>query len=232
MFWLSQAFTRCSNAVMQVLIMSVIAVVNQKGGCGKSTTAGHLCRWLSKRGEVVALVDADAQQSSSIWVSAIAPSPVASVATMETADEIIEQLPSISSKVDYVVIDGPGGISELTRAMLLRADIALIPVKPTGQDIRSAADAVRLIKQAQSVRGGSPVAALFLSMAVKNTSLKGESLEVLQRLDLPVLKTVIHQKQAVADTFGQRSTVFDMPGRSAADSAREFSNLFEEAIAL
>lgn len=212
--------------------MPVIAVVNQKGGCGKSTTAGHLCRWLNRQGKSVALVDCDAQGTSSTWVSAITPCPAATVAAMESADDVIEQLPDIADAHDYVVIDGPGGISDLTRAMLLRADIAIIPVKPTGADIRSAADAVRLIKQAQSVRGGLPHAALFLSMAVKGSNLKAESLEVLQSLGLPVLTSAIHQKQAIADTFGQQSTVFDMPGRAAADSTREFSKLFEEAIAL
>lgn len=212
--------------------MPVIAVVNQKGGCGKSTTVGHLCRWLNKQGHSVALVDCDAQGTSSTWVSAIAPCPAATVTTMETADDVIEQLPDIADAHDYVVIDGPGGISDLTRAMLLRADVAIIPVKPTGADIRSAADAVRLIKQAQSVRGGLPVSALFLSMAIKGSNLKAESLEVLQGLGLPVLAATIHQKQATADTFGQQSTVFDMGGRAAADSAREFDQLFNEVIAL
>lgn len=212
--------------------MPVIAVVNQKGGCGKSTTAGHLCRWLDKRGSSVALIDCDAQGTSSTWIGAIAPCPAATIAAMASADAVIEQLPDIADKYDYVVIDGPGGISDLTRAMLLRSDIALIPVKPTGADIRSAADAVRLIKQAQSVRGGPPHAGLFLSMAVKGTNLKAESLEVLGGLGVGVLEAVIHQKQAIADTFGQQSTVFDMAGRSAADSAREFEQLFNEAIAL
>lgn len=82
------------------------------------------------------------------------------------------------------------------------------------------------------MRGGLPKAVFFLAMAVKNTSLKGESLEVLSGFGLPVLKSVVHQKQAIADAFGQQSTVLDMPGRAAADSAREFHNLFTEAFEL
>ena len=83
--------------------------------------------------------------------------------------------------------------------------------------MRSAADTVRLIEQAQSVRSGMPKAALFLAMATKGTRLKDESLEVLDGLGLPVLSAVVHQKQAVADSFGSKSTVFDMSGRAAAD---------------
>ena len=91
---------------------------------------------------------------------------------------------------------------------------------------------MRLIEQAQSVRGGTPKAALFLAMAVRGTNLKDESLEVLSGLGLGVLSAVIHQKQAIADSFGQQSTVFDMTGRAAADSAREFDQLFKEAVML
>ena len=216
--------------------MSAIAVVNQKGGCGKSTAAGHLIRWLNSKGHTVALIDADAQQSSSMWINAIREndpekfSPTVKV--WGTADEILEGLPLVIDEHDYTIIDGPAGISELTRAILLRADLALVPVQPTGFDIRSAADAVRLIKQAQSVRGGAPKAALFLSRAVKGTKLKEEAGEVLEEFGLPVLSTIIHQRQVVADTYTQESTVFEMTGRPAAASAREFDALFEEAIAL
>lgn len=216
--------------------MSAIAIVNQKGGCGKSTAAGHLIRWLSSKGHTVALIDADAQQSSSMWINAIAANDLEkfspTVEVWGTADEILEGLPVVIAEHDYTIVDGPAGISELTRAILLRADLALVPVQPTGFDIRSAADAVRLIKQAQSVRGGVPKAALFLSRAVKGTKLKEEAGEVLEEFGLPVLSTIIHQRQVVADTYTQELTVFEMAGRPAAASAREFDALFEEAISL
>ena len=216
--------------------MSSIAIVNQKGGCGKSTAAGHLIRWLHSKGYSVALVDADAQQSSSMWINAIASNEsekfTPTVEVWGTSDEILEGLPEVVSQHDFTIIDGPAGISELTRAILLRAELALVPVQPTGFDIRSAADAVRLIKQAQSVRGGMPKAALFLSRAVKGTKLKEEAGEVLEEFGLPVLSTIIHQRQVVADTYTQELTVFEMKGRPATDSAHEFNALFEEAIAL
>jgi len=210
--------------------MKVIALVGQKGGISKSTTAAHLCRWLMGQGHTVALLDCDAQQSSSIWMSAIASPPTIEV--LATTDEILDRVPVVASGHEFTVIDGPAGLSELTRTILLRADWALVPCKPTGVDVRSAADTVRLIEQAQSVRAGAPKAALFLAMAIKGTNLKSESLEVLGGLGVPVLDAVIHQRQAIADAFGQQSTVFDMAGRAAADSAREFEKLFKEAIAL
>ena len=55
---------------------------------------------------------------------------------------------------------------------------------------------MRLVKQAQSVRGGLPQAALFLSRAVKGTRLKEEAIALLNKNPGAVLlKTAIHQKQ-------------------------------------
>ena len=102
--------------------MATIALCGQKGGISKSTTAVHLCRWLMMQGHSVALVDCDAQQSSSIWMSAIAQPP--SIEVLATTDEILDYAPVVAADHDYVVIDGPAGISELTRTILLRADQA------------------------------------------------------------------------------------------------------------
>ncbi|WP_230968104.1 hypothetical protein [Nostoc sp. WHI] len=54
---------------------------------------------------------------------------------------------------------------------------------------------MRLIIQAQSVRGGAPIAAIFISRAVKGTKLLGEAIALLSKSkEATVLKTVVHQK--------------------------------------
>jgi chromosome partitioning protein len=99
----------------------------------------------------------------------------------------------------------------------MRADLAVVPVQPRGIDVQSAADAVRLIKQAQSVRQGPPQALMFLGRAVKGTKLKTEAMELLGKLapTIKVLKSVVHQKQVIADSSGQAATVWDLGGQPA-----------------
>ena len=213
--------------------MPVIALVNQKGGCSKSTTAVHLSYWLKKKGYEVRLVDADAQASSSTWLESMEDNTIP-ITVLQSPDELLEEIPKLASDCEYLVVDGPGGLAENSRAILFRSDLAIIPCQPTGLDLHSASDAIRLIKQAQSVRGGVPKAAIFISRAVKGTRLKNEALTLLNKTkkDVVALKTVVHQRQAIADSFGQLATVWDLSGRYAATSAQEYEELFKEVIKL
>lgn len=212
--------------------MSIIALINQKGGCGKSTTAVHFTYWLAtKKKKKVLLVDADAQQSSSQWLKGMELQIPCKV--VQTPDDLLEQIPELALGCDQLIVDGPASLAEATRAILLRTDLAVVPVQPTGVDLRSASDAVRLIKQAQSVRGGPPSAAVFLSRAVKGTKLKDEAYALLSKTpEVTLLKTVIHQKQAIADTSGQSAAVWDLPNRPATESAQEYERLFKEILAM
>jgi len=67
---------------------------------------------------------------------------------------------------------------------------------------------------------------------VKGTKLLDEAMTLLGKTEVPVLKTVVHQKQAIADTFGQGAVVWELGGRPAAESAREFDGLFKEVMEL
>jgi chromosome partitioning protein len=210
--------------------MSVIALVNQKGGCAKSTTAVHLAYWLLHKQRNVVLVDADAQRSSSIWLESLEDPIPCEVA--QTSEALLERIPQLAEDYDDLIVDGPAGLSDATKAIVLCADLAIIPCQPTGVDLRSAADAIRLIRQAQTARNGVPGAAVFLSRAVKGTRLKDEAMGHLDSLGVPILKTVIHQRQAIADTFGQAATVWELLGKASVEAAEEFDQLFQEIVAL
>ncbi len=219
----------------------VISLVNQKGGVSKSTTSVHLAYWLNRKRKKVLLIDADSQKSSSVWVAGMEEVEIP-CQVIQTPDDLLEQIPELAADYNYLIVDGPASLSEATRAILFRSDLAVIPVQPTGVDLRSASDAMRLVKQAQSVRGGQPAAALFLSRAVKGTKLKEEAPRLRQeRSDLALLsknpgavllKSIIHQRQAIADTSGQSATVWDLPGKPATDSAKEYERLFKEILKL
>src|SRR5512139_1806117 len=105
--------------------MPIIAFVNQKGGCAKSTTAVHFAWWLVRKRNKVLLVDADAQRSSSIWLEMLEDKIPCEVA--QTSEVLLKRVPKLASEYDYVVIDGPAGLSDATKAILYKTDLAIIP---------------------------------------------------------------------------------------------------------
>ena len=190
----------------------------------------HFAYWLAIKQRVqTVLIDADAQESSSKWLMGMEQKIPFQV--LQSPDDLLEQTPEMAQKFEYVIIDGPASLSEVTRAILFRSDLAIVPCQPTGVDLRSASDAVRIVKQAQSVRGGQPIASVFLSRAVKGTKLKDEALQLLGQIEgIKLLDSVVHQKQAIADTSGQSLTVWDLGSRPAAESAMEYKDLFKEIM--
>ncbi len=209
--------------------MTILAVVNQKGGCAKSTTSVHLAYWLQSQGNAVCVIDADAQRSSSIWLKGLIDVQIP-YQVMQSSSALRQQVPTIAQQYDYCIVDGPAGLSDATKAILVCADLAIIPCQPTGVDLRSAADAIRLAWKIRKARQGLPDARVLLSRAVKGTRLKDEAIAILKKAKVPTFETIIHQRQVVADTFGQRATVFDLAGRSAIEASSEFEQLGREII--
>ncbi len=209
--------------------MPVIGVCNQKGGSGKSSTAVHLARWLQSQSDAVFVIDSDGQRTSSLWLSSLSqPIPVEIV---PDPNELLERLPILATEHEWLIVDAPGTLAEATRAIVLWSDLVLIPCQPTGVDLASAADTVRLIKQARAIRKGAPLAAIFLNRAIKGTRLKQEAFTVLKAVpDLNVLSEVIHQRQIIADAFGQGATVFDLTGDAAQAAQAEYSQLFKTIL--
>jgi len=208
--------------------MPVISFVNQKGGCGKSSLSCHLAWWLMNQGKTVAVVDSDGQQSSSRWLLKMEP-PIQTYVISE-GTELLEQIPKIAASFDYVIVDGGGMLSDITLNILLRSDLAIVPAQPTGLDLSSTTDALKLAQQVQTVReSGKPKVKLVLNRAVKRTRLLTESLALLKNKGL--LKTIVYQRQAIADCYGQRQVVWTLPGGKDVEDARsEFDSLCKEIL--
>lgn len=218
----------CSSSVAHPLL---IAVLNQKGGVGKSTTAVHLARWLQIQGRAVHLADLDPQQTSSVWLSAADGFAIDCSAVPADADSVLEQLPPLLEGGRVVVVDGPAGLSDATRAVMLLADLVLCPVQPAGADLRSAVDVLRLVGQARRIRGGAPAAAVFLNRATKGTRLLAEAREVIAGLDgFRPLGQAITQRQALSDCFAQGATVFEASTGPPLEAAAEYGRLFAELL--
>lgn len=203
----------------------IIALVNSKGGVGKSTMAGNLVGWLKSHGHSVILADCDTQASSSEWIQETLPS--VPVFRFSSADEVLDELPTLAQEADYVIADGPGSQTETSRALLMWADVAIIPAKASMFEARALMKNTAVVRQAQAIRKGPPEAIVVLSMVGRGYRLTKDMRAAAEALDLGLAATAITLRQAYADSPGQAKLIFDMP-HTARDAAQEMDRLFRE----
>lgn len=203
----------------------IIVIANSKGGVGKSTISVHLAAWLSKQGHSVILADCDTQASSSEWLQEAAPA--VKCVRLANPDQILDQMPQLAQEAEYVIADGPGSNTETSRALLLRADFAIVPCKASMLEVRALAQATSVLRQAQDIRAGTPEAVIVLSMVGKNYRLTQDMKDAAAALELPLAGTALTLKQIYADAPGQGAVVWDMGSRGK-EAAEEVEGLFRE----
>ena len=192
--------------------MKIIALLNEKGGTGKSTLSQNIAACLHRQRKRVILVDADPQGTTRDWRSA---SPENANLPNVIALDRPEMLPSLKSiDADIAIIDTPAKAEKMTASVIRFADSALIVIQPSGADIWASAAAVRLIQQKIDV-GGKIIAAFLANRVSGATNLSREVLSgQWNEYGIEQLETTIGNRVAFAQALTDGLSIYDTTDRA------------------
>ena len=192
----------------------IIAILNQKGGSGKTTISINLARALQKSGSKVLLVDSDPQGSARDW-SAVGNSDLPVIGLDKP--NLDRNINAIVDGYDFILIDGAPQLAEMAISAIKCADIVLIPVQPSPYDIWAAEDLVEVVKARQQIMDyKKPKAAFVISRQINNTTLGKEIRDALSGYNIPVFKSGTFQRIAYVKTAATGTTTYNSTEQTTA----------------
>ena len=205
----------------------IIAILNQKGGVGKTTLATHIAGELARNGASVTMIDADPQGSALDWAQRRKEGTYPRLfGVIGLPRETVHlEAPELAKRFDHVVIDGPPRVTALARSALLAADLVLVPVQPSPYDVWATAEMLGLIDEATVFRTALK-AAFVVNRRITGTVIGRGVRAALANERIPVLACDIHQRIVFAESVAV--------GRVAAEiepdglAAREIAALVAE----
>lgn len=209
--------------------MPVIAVINSKGGVGKTAAAINLAAASANAGVNTLLIDHDPRQGSSArWKQKADEQGRDELPVIVVESGIVKAVNDFKPSYPMIVIDGPAYLDNANTALIACADIVVLPIQPSQPDIWAVETALRWIAERQEMTGGYPLAYVLLSRAHPDERVDTLEVEDIKQLGLPVLGTRMVNRVNYSRTYRRGTTVFSLP---ANDKARqEIQAIYEELL--
>lgn len=190
-----------------------IAVLNWKGGCGKSMISVNLASYYAAHGSQTVLIDHDPQGTSQRWLSKRDDSlPVihginASARSSQTTRSFNMRLPPGTQRV---IIDTPAGLRGPDLQELVReTDYLVIPVLPSDADIHSAAGFIAELLLDSRVKASGAKVGVIANRVKQNTVIYQSLDRFLKQLQFPLI-TSLRDTQQYVRAAEQGLGIFDL----------------------
>jgi len=206
-----------------------IAILNQKGGVGKTTLAVHIATALARKKRKVLLIDADPQGSALDWAAARRTEALFPVVGLPKPS-IHKELPALARDFEFVIIDGPPRVYDVAKSACGASDLVLVPVQPSPYDVWAAQEIMGLLAEVE-IHQPNLRKAFVINRKIVNTAIGRDVIDALSSYPTTVLKTAVCQRVAFAETAAEGLTVFDRPGTTAAAEMIELTQEVEALLA-
>lgn len=212
----------------------VITFATSKGGVGKSTLARNLAAHWINVGMKVAIIDADPQ--GSIINRHDPEGPLKNLAVLAEPEESVSGLiEDIKNQYDFVLVDTGGFRNRTTVRALVTSDLAIIPLKPSADDVAGALETHKLIMELNKTpeRVYNHIKyRMIITMSQQGTVISRHVRSELEQLGYMLLKSEMYHRVAYPEAAinGLSPCITDPEGAAARDVAKIINELNESAL--
>ena len=204
----------------------IITFANQKGGSGKTTLSANLAVLWANSGYKVAVIDADAQQSLTYWLSArkkyYLNEPLDIDSFPFNSRDLKNDLQHIKRKYDFIIIDSPPSITFESVQIVKSADAIYVPVQPSPLDLMATIPFLKIVKDEKKN------ATVILNRVMPRAKLTDAMIIRLKYAGAKIARSRISGKIIYAETFTVGRGVVDISITS--DSAKEIISIGNEIL--
>ena len=195
----------------------VIAVLNLKGGCGKSTISVNLACELAAGGDSVLLLDNDSQGTASHWLSHGRLPVQGAFMPLENEEDGERLVRAVAARNErYVVLDAPAHVGAAAQAAGKIADLVLVPVTASGVDLVATETVVKLIREARVLRRSGGPKCLIVPSKIDRRTDAGRHIDEQVRSFGESVAPAIHQRTAFVEAFAAGQWIGDFAPESPA----------------
>ncbi|MWV28095.1 AAA family ATPase [Aurantiacibacter rhizosphaerae] len=190
---------------------TVIAIVSQKGGSGKTTLALHLATIAVQKKMTTCVIDTDPQATAAAWgdwrgdfLPAVVTSPPARLSrTIENARK---------EGVALIVIDTPPHAEAAMREAIKAADLVLIPTRPRAFDLHALEGIADLISYT-----GTPAHVVLNGVPARATKMVDDAKAVVAELGLETCPVTFGERADFhrSSSSGEVASEVDANGKAA-----------------
>jgi chromosome partitioning protein len=196
---------------------AVIAVLNLKGGCGKSTIAVNLACELAGDSDSVLLLDNDSQGTSSQWMAQGRLPVQGEFMPLENDEDGERLVRAVAARNErYVVLDAPAHVGAAALAAGKIADLVLVPVTASGVDLAATRTVVDLIHRARVLRRSAAPKCLIVPSKIDRRTDAGRQIDEKLRSFGENVGPTVHQRTAFVEAFGAGQWIGDYAPQSSA----------------
>lgn len=207
-----------------------IGLVQVKGGAGRSTLATNIAGMIAES-RTVALIDCDLPQGTSAsWYAirkSIGKEGALTIAMARNHDDLLQQWKQLSEKNDFIVIDAPPRIAEMTKVALIVSDVSIVPIGPSLADIWATSDLLSTIRLAKEHKSNLNVKVIWNKFRATTASAQALSEAAKKELGLKTFTNNLGYRVAYIDAYGEGLTVLEWRDKNARNEMRRLGEELE-----